>query len=409
MKKTSTENFKTSLGKLKKQLLSSRFLRWWLGELSSIVPSWMRSPAVTADSFLLVPLDQANAAMGLDQGSVQRELALTVPTSRVLRKSLTFPQATEEDLRQVLEFQIEQHTPFTPNQVYFGYSVLERDFELGRLTVEFVATPRNAVDAAIKILSDSGATVHAVFAADVLTTANLVNLLPSALGKKRSHLKQGANPWLATLVVLMAFGAMSVPLVIKREAVVQMFPWMEKAKAAAETVDGLRRDLEVRVEQHNYLLQKRQTLPTVIQSLEELTRILPDGTWVQSIEIRDKEVQVQGETNASVKLIGLFEQSSIFSDASFRSPLTKVNISNNERYHLALQMNPEVAPAPAAGTASAPLTVDTTTIPPVTSPATSVPSASAPASAPLPVLVSSAPAQKAPEAKMALPNPGSKS
>jgi general secretion pathway protein L len=360
--------------------------------------------------------------MDPDESSAQRELALTVPPNQVLRKSLTFPLATEENLRQVLEFQIEQHTPFTSNQVYFGYSVLARNFEHGQLTVELIATPRNAVDAAIKTLGDAGLSVYAVFPADRLAAASLVNLLPAAVGKKSFPFRLGANPWLAVLAVALALAAMAMPPVIKREAVVQMLPWVEKAKAVAETVDGLRRELEVRVEHHNYLLQKRQTTPTVIQSLEELTRILPDGTWVQSLEMRGKEIQIQGETNASVKLIGLFEQSSIFGDASFRSPLTKVNNSSNERYHLAIQMRPEAVTVPAAGAASAPVVAQQSPNPPASSPSAPVSSASTPASSssapvssastpastPPPVLVSSAPAQKASENKNTPPKEGSK-
>jgi general secretion pathway protein L len=387
---TSTNIYKEALARLKKQLLASRFLRWWLGELASMVPVWMRAASVTAESFLLVPLEQVSAQYSLPENGNQRDLALTLPASRVLRKILKLPLATEENLRQVLEFQVEQHTPFSPSQVYFGFWVTGRDFENGQLTIEFVATPRDGVDAAIKTLSGLGSSVQAVFAVEMLAAANLVNLLPAGLGKKPSPLKQGLNPWLAAFVGLLALSSMAMPLVIKREAVVQMLPWVEKSKAAAETVDSMRRELETRVEQHNYLLHKRQALPTVVQSLEELTRILPDGTWVQSIDIRDKEVQIQGETNASVKLIGLFEQSGMFRDASFRSPLTKVNSSSNERYHLALQVRPEVAPvaAPASVVAQQ---VD-----------------SIPAAAATPVLASSAPALKASENNITLRNDGSK-
>jgi general secretion pathway protein L len=387
---TSTNIYKEALARLKKQLLASRFLRWWLGELASMVPVWMRAASVTAESFLLVPLEQVSAQYSLPENGNQRDLALTLPASRVLRKTLKLPLATEENLRQVLEFQVEQHTPFSPSQVYFGFWVTGRDFENGQLTIEFVATPRDGVDAAIKTLSGLGSSVQAVFAVEMLAAANLVNLLPAGLGKKPSLLKHGLNPWLAAFVGLLALSSMAMPLVIKREAVVQMLPWVEKSKAAAETVDSMRRELETRVEQHNYLLHKRQALPTVVQSLEELTRILPDGTWVQSIDIRDKEVQIQGETNASVKLIGLFEQSGMFRDASFRSPLTKVNSSSNERYHLALQVRPEVAPvaAPASVVAQQ---VD-----------------SIPAAAATPVLASSAPALKASENNITLRNDGSK-
>lgn len=347
---TSTENFKETLARLKQQLVASRFLRWWLGELASMVPAWMRSTSLDAKSFILVPLDQVNVQFARPEAGDQRDLALTLPPSRVLRKTLTLPLATEENLRQVLEFQIEQHTPFPATKVYFGYQVTGRDFEHGQLTVEFAATPRDGVDAAIKTLDGLALPVRAVFAADMLAAGNLVNLLPVGLGKAPSALRHGANPWLAALVALLALTAVAMPLVIKREAVVQLLPWVEKGKKAAETVDTLRRELVARVDKHNYLLEKRQSAPTVIQALEELTRVLPDDTWVQTLDIKGKELQIQGETASSVRLIGLFERSSMFREASFRSPLTKGQSSGTERYQLALQIRPvaAVAPTPAA-------------------------------------------------------------
>jgi len=354
---TSTENFKETLARLKQQLVASRFLRWWLGELASMAPAWVRPTSADAKSFVLVPLEQATAQYTRADSADQRELALTLPSSRVMRKTLTLPLATEENLRQVLEFQMEQHTPFPAAKVYFGYWVTGRNFELGQLSVEFVATPREGVDAAIKALSGLALPVRAVFAADMLAAGNLVNLLPAGLGKAPSALRHGANPWLAALVVLLALAAVAMPLVIKREAVVQLLPWVEKGKKAAETVDTLRRELVARVDKHNYLLEKRQSAPTVIQALEELTRVLPDDTWVQTLDIKGKELQIQGETASSVRLIGLFEQSSMFREASFRSPLTKGQSSGTERYQLALQIRPVAAVAqiatPAASAAVA--------------------------------------------------------
>nr|WP_295785564.1 PilN domain-containing protein [Rhodoferax sp.] len=345
--KTSTKNYRDALEGMRKQLLASRFMRWWLGELSSMVPAWMQSAELSAASFLLVPLGQIDAKRSLIESETQRAVALTLPPQSVLRKTLTLPLATEENLRQVLEFQMEQHTPFPAGQLYFGHRVLARDFERGQLRVEFVATPRATVDAAVKTLAEQGVGVRAVFAEDMLAAGSLVNLLPLALGKAPSALRSGANLWLALLVGLLALTAMAVPILVKREAVVQMLPWVDKGKKAAETVDGIRRELEARVDQHNYLLEKRQATPTVIQTLEELTRVLPDDTWVQTLDIKGKELQIQGETASSVKLIGLFEHSSIFRDASFRSALTVGQASKTERYQLALQIGPIAAAASA--------------------------------------------------------------
>lgn len=351
---TSKENYTETLARLKKQLGASRFLRWWLGELSNLVPAWLRSSDVSVESFMLVRLVDVNVQFAPVDSGDGRDLALTVPDNLILRKTLMLPLATEENLRQVIEFQMEQHTPFPAAQVYFGYSINSRDFEHGQMLVEFAATPRDSVDAAIKTLRGLGFSVRAVFPAGLLASGKLVNLLPTMMDRTSSKLWNGANPWLAALLAVLVVAAIAVPVVIKREAVVQMLPWVDKAKKAAEIVDTMRHDLEARVEQHNFVLERRKKTPTVIQTLEELTRVLPDDTWVQILDLKGKELQIQGETASSVRLIGLFEQSSMFRDASFRSPLTKGQAAGTERYQLALQVrsvessNAASIPLPAA-------------------------------------------------------------
>jgi general secretion pathway protein L len=352
----STENFKKFLVTRKREVFDSGFMRWWLGELAQMVPARMRSAGLSADNYRLIPVESVKAHSGQPEDNDLREMALTLPVGRVLVKTLSLPLATEENMRSVLEFQMEQHTPFSVGDVYFGYRVLDRDVERGQLTVQLAVTPRDRVDQAIKGLGSHGSNVRAVFSEEMLATGNLVNLYPTALLKTYSPWMRGPNPWLAALVGLLALTAMAMPLAIKREAVVQMLPWVEKGRKAAEAVDAVRRELETRVNQYNYLIEKRQMTPAVIQVVEELTRVLPDDTWVQMIEIKGKELQVHGETASSAKLIGLFEQSSVFREASFRSPLFKGQINGTERYQLAIQLRPSakveapppvVAPLPA--------------------------------------------------------------
>ena len=386
---TSTENYQQTLVRLRKQLAATRFVRWWLDELSSLIPVQMRPAGLDTESFIVVRLERDsiffrrfdNGSME-DAGSIvlpipdpalqsqafleafdkvrkgQRDVIIALPAARVLQKILVWPLATEENLRQVLEFQMEENTPFSLAQVYFSYRVAGRDFERNQLAVEFTVTPRDAVDEVVKKLNDWGAVVRAVVTEDMLAAGKLVNLLPAAQGKPPSILMHGINPWLTVVVLLLALTAMAAPLVIKREAVVQLLPWLEKGKTAAEAADALRRNLETRVEEHNYLLEKRQATPPIIVALEELTRILPDDTWVQQLDIKGKELQIQGETASSVRLIGLFEQSGTFHDASFRSPLIKGQAAGTERYQLALKMRPTrpiANPGAAAAIASLPV------------------------------------------------------
>lgn len=349
-------NFNNALIGLKKKIQANRFIRWWLGELSSMVPGWMRSSDLTIDHYVLLPLDQVSSNMRKPDLASPRAVAITLSAKQILRKVFTLPLATEENLRQVLEFQMEQHTPFPHSKVYFGYVVRARDFSSGQLTVELVVTPCAVVDPALKTLLTLGVEVRAVFSDELLAASTMLNLLPTSLSTAPSPWRHGVNPWLAVLVGLLALAVLVMPLAIKREAVVQLLPYVEKGRNAAEIVSGIRRALEVRVEQHNYLLQKRQASPPVIQVLEELTHVLPDDTWVSVFELKDKRLAIQGETGSSPRLVGLFEKSSIFRDASFSSALFKGQAPGTERYQLAIQLRPMASTdaAPATKAASAP-------------------------------------------------------
>ncbi len=353
-----TNNLSASLARAKKQIKANRFLRWWLGELSAMVPAWMRSSDLTLEHYVLVPMDQISATMSKPEVASPRVAAISLSASQALRKTITLPLATEENLRQVLEFQMEQHTPFPSGKLYFGYSVLSRDFAAGQLAVEFVAVPRDAVDSAIKTLLALGVDVRAVFLGEQLSAGTMLNVLPAALGSAPSPLRHGANPWLAALVGLLGLAALAMPLVIKREAVVQLLPLVDKGKKGAEAVSAVRRELDERVKQHNYLLEKRQSSPTIVQILEELTHILPDDTWVNQLDLKDRKLTIQGESGSATKLPGLFEKSNIFSDASFGSTtLFKGQAPNTQRYTLAIQLRAPAMPASAASTPAVPSAV----------------------------------------------------
>lgn len=332
-------NFNSTWTGFKKRIQTNHFLRWWLGELSDMVPAWMRSSDLTLDSYLLIPLSQVSASMRKPEVTSPRVAAIALSASQVLRRTITLPLATEENLRQVLAFQAEQYTPFPANKIYFNYTVLARDFDAGQLTVEFVATPRDAADRAVNTLAEMGVEVRALLVDELVANGSLLNLMPTKQASTPSPWRHGANPWLVGVVVILALAALVLPLIIKREAVVQLLPWADKGKKAAEAVSAVRVDLEKRLETHNYLLEKRQSSPAVIHVLQELTRILPDDTWVQMFDLKGKELQIQGETGSSPRLIGLFEQSSIFHEARMGT-LFKGQLPGTERYQLTIQVRP---------------------------------------------------------------------
>jgi len=116
---------------------------------------------------------------------------------------------------------------------------------------------------------------------------------------------------------------------------------VQEATVAAQTGNQLRREVEKLVDGSSYLIEKKQTALTVMQLLDEMTRVIPDDTWVNRIDMNNGEIQLQGQSATAAGLITLIEASPMFHDVRFRSPVTQVARTEHERFHLSATAVPE--------------------------------------------------------------------
>jgi general secretion pathway protein L len=64
----------------------------------------------------------------IDQtGSDRENLFLGIPGSKVIFKRITLPAPTEENLKDVLGYEMDRYTPFALEDVYFDYKIVTRD------------------------------------------------------------------------------------------------------------------------------------------------------------------------------------------------------------------------------------------------------------------------------------------
>lgn len=349
---------------------ADRFLSWWLKELSTLVPAWMRAPGDKADGLILLEMDgstvvlkQLQQGKWLEAGRLERnsidpaaqrsaflallknlgkqpeEVGISLATPHLLRKRLKLPLAVEENLAQTLGFEMDRHTPFNSDQVYFDYKIIGRDAKLSQLEVQIVLAPKPVVDEMLALVKSWGASVQGVWLADELSVMPpRANLLPLGLRESGKSQLRHVNLALAALAGVLLLAALIIPVLQKRELVIRLMPLADRAKQQAEATDALHRELDKYVAEYNHLLEKKQTSPVIVAALDELSRLLPDNTWVQQLDLKGKELQIQGETASSSQLIGLFEQSKMLRNASFKSPLTKVQ--GGEHFQLATEVKP---------------------------------------------------------------------
>lgn len=353
------------------------FWRWWSGELITLVPQWLRQSSANAANELLIEVTPQAVILQrwlqgslTEQGRVDRQsgdndtqgiafqvlfgklhkrderVALWLADSQCLSKQIELPLAAAKNLRQVLGFEMDRHTPFKAEQVYFDFRVLRVDNPKNRLVVKLVVVPRSEINNSLDLLERWGAPANAAYVASIaVPDGDAINLMPTERNTTQPSKLRGINPGLLLLTLLLAMTAITIPIWQKRQAVIALLPVVDRAKQQARETDALRREQERLAAEFNFMLDKKQIIPPLVVLLDELSRLLPDDTWVQQFNLKGKELQIQGETGSSSKLIALIESARILHDANFRSPLTKGDMPNSERYHLAA----EIKAVPAAG------------------------------------------------------------
>ncbi len=363
------------------------FLRWWRGELVGLLPAAWRERLASRDvAHVSVEGDEwiayrpvagrlaqsGRANLGsLDaagrRGAFRRLLAdqpgaagnvwLVLPRESVLLREVSLPLAAEEALREAVGFELDRLTPLPAERAWFDFRVTGRDAAAQKVRLTLAVAAREPIESRLAELRELGATVPGVgLVGDVGGAAAPLNLLPP---EKRDHpATSGAaltGRFLAALAAALAIAALAYPVWLKREAVIALHPRMDKARADAEVAERLAKQIETLAAEHNFVLGRKQGQQPVVAILEDLSRLLPDTTWVQQLDVKSglksRELQIAGETGSSSQLIEVLEKSGKLANAGFKSPLTKGVTPGTERFLLAAEIKPRPLPEPIAESA----------------------------------------------------------
>ena len=356
------------------------FWRWWTGELAQLLPDRLaastRVPVVCFTDGDLV-LVEPRAAVGAEArvavstldpsvaraavrdllvsaGETRSLARLRLRADQVLVRRVTMPGATEENLPQVVAFEMDRLTPFRGEDVYHDERVVSRDPASAQIVVQLAVARREVVDAAVNAARDLGINVRGVLVPETAAPgAAGLDLLPSEQREERdSPNDRMIRRAMWGVVAVLLLMALLLPAWQKREAAIGLLPVLAKAETDAKASDTLARELERQVADYNYLLTKKNATPS-LAFIEELSRLLPDNTWVQQFDLRatgkTREVQITGETPSSSKLIELLEQSTLLQNAAPRGAVTRASQPGFERFVIAAEARvrplPELRPA----------------------------------------------------------------
>ncbi len=346
--------------------LISRFFRWWFGELAALLPQGWRSALSDRRPRVVVLAGEGSARIHYgrrndfrDLGTIpflpegreagdqacpqilapfrtrDADIVLRLPGQSALRRTVDLPLAAMENLREVIGFEIDRHTPFKAGEVYFDYGLRAKDTVNNRLTVDLVVVTRKPADAAISQLRAWDLDPDRL---DVEgSEAMEVNLLPRAAqrgGGQRRWLVAAAAAGLCVLAGI----AVYLPLHEKQNLAAETRAEMEIAQAEAAQSKALSERVEQFKANGVFVVRQKQQRPSVSEVLSLLTDLLPDDTWVIQLSWTGERLTVAGYSASSSSLIAALEDAALFSEVRFNSPVTVDQRVGLERFNLSAKV-----------------------------------------------------------------------
>jgi len=351
------------------------FFQWWGRELTFLVPKSLRQRLRDHYGRLVFsPSEQGFDAVFLDdddhvitqqnlslagtqnfqtlkaqQPSIEKaEIVLRLLKDQALYKVIYLPGAAQENLQQVVGFELDRYTPFKAEQVYYT-TVMQGKTEQGQLRVLLIVTPRSPLDQQLASLEKLGVQPHKIDYASVLSDFpqldNAYNLLPERYQPRSSTLTQYLSWLVGGVTILLALAAMVWPVWMEGQAVDNLKSRIQQLEKQTRVVDNQQVEIDALRAETQKLIDNKYQAPSLLTALNELSQLLKEDTWLTHLQFTDKRMQIQGQSPAASALISLLEGSDYFSNVSFVSPLTQDKTTGRERFQISLDVSiPVVSP-----------------------------------------------------------------
>jgi general secretion pathway protein L len=333
----------------------------WTDATAEVMLSWsdrLRSRTVVklvergrGELEIVTPSGAPNAVIHVDRGTQPAPIALnisrTLKDARVevallpdqfLFRRLELPNRAAEFLPGIVRAQIDSLTPWRADECVFGWSSPQQ-VDSAKMAVTVVATARDVVAPYISLLARAGCHAISLFTmpAELSHDAIPVNVheeLGTAIVSHESvsrMLRAGLALSLAAAVLAVGGAA----FLSDHYAAQQRELSAELSRGRAHSSN----DASAIVTAQDRILSHKHDSPFVVLVLEDLSRLLPDHTYLTEMRIEGSKLQIVGTTREAPALVGLLERSGRFKQVSFFAPTTRA-LDQRDRFHIEATIQP---------------------------------------------------------------------
>lgn len=274
--------------------------------------------------------------------SEQQALALRFDEDRAIVQDMTLPEGARPLLGAILRNKIESLAPWPIEDTAWGYRAGDVS-RGGTVPVTVGIVGRKALSAPLQALAAQGIKPVSVEIASAGDAPPV--LIDHSSDSRRNTVSLVMRTALGAIAVVMAVGGAYGGFLAYRDA--------SELTAITERTEQLRRELSGRasdagstgqVAEANKLVEAKKTVRPTVVMINELTKNIPDGSWLTAVDVVESQLTVQGRGGPATELITSLEQSEAFSNVNFAAATQRDEEANTDVYSISAAIEPMAVP-----------------------------------------------------------------
>jgi len=164
-----------------------------------------------------------------------------------------------------------------------------------------------------------------------------INLMPPELRRKPSRVSQYVMIALSLLLVMSLLGWWGSGIAQQRKRARDLDRQLSRLEEQVKRVHMNKKRCEDLSRQIKVFQQVVQSPVTPLDILKELTERIPQDAWLTEVSISGQRVIINGYADVATELIPILENSRLFHDVAFLSPVSKTR-DGKERFRIGLEI-----------------------------------------------------------------------
>ncbi len=331
-------------------------LLWWLNELGGMIPETIIRFFVPDEkpvqiklsddgSWIEIRADTLSETQKIDAGAYDvlnsqlqpgQKAVLLVPVSFVLQQTIELPEAAIADIQSAVSFQVERVSPFRLEQVHYVARLIRRETKNKAIIVQLSILARSRIQDVLDAITKNNVNIAAIYIDDDPSVPKL-NLISN------DNAFAGKGIWRFNLVnLVVTAGVLFLLAAIVFSAYRLHYTAESSEENAVQVANIIKRNTLLQTQiaglakVDDFIARRRGGLYSV-EVLNNITKRMPDGSWLFSLDIRPKEVILSGFSNDVSRLIETLS-SAPFSNPELISPVVYGRAGGETRFEVRIQI-----------------------------------------------------------------------